>query len=76
MSTVLSSTVNKSQQHRIYSVNKLWKHQESNQGQLGEKPECYLCAMLPPPSAVAVVRPSLGMKTDFHMVGVPWVSQS
>ena len=43
LSTVLSSTVNKSKQ----SVKNYWEHRESNRGLLCEKQVCYLCTMLP-----------------------------
>ena len=46
--TVLSSTVDKSQQHQERnSGNKFWECWELNPGQLGEKGERYLCAMPP-----------------------------
>ena len=41
--TVLSSAVNKSQQHQEENS---WKHRESNPGLLGEKHVYYLCAPL------------------------------
>ena len=46
--TVLSSDVIKSQQHQKKNS---WERWESNQGLLGEKQECYICAMLPPGTA-------------------------
>ena len=46
--TVLSSTVDKSQQHQERnSGNKFWECRELNPGQLGEKRERYLCAIPP-----------------------------
>ena len=42
--TVLSSGVNKSQQHQ---EKKSWERRESNLGPLGEKQECYLRALQP-----------------------------
>ena len=44
LSTVLSSDVNKSQQHLVKNS---WECRESNPGLLGEKQSCYLCAELP-----------------------------
>ena len=46
LSTVPSSTFNKSQQHQ---VNNSWEPRELNPGLLGERQVCYLCPMQPPP---------------------------
>ena len=42
---VLSSAVNKYQQHQVKNS---WERRESNPWQLGEKQDCYLCDMQPP----------------------------
>ena len=44
-----TSASDKSQQQQDHEE-KSWERRESNPGQLGEKCECYLCAMIPPPS--------------------------
>ena len=46
LSTVLSSAINESQQHQEENS---WELRETNQGLLGEKQVCHLCAMQPPP---------------------------
>ena len=43
-----SGDVDKSQQHWILLLKKIWERCESNSGWLGGKRECYLCAMPPP----------------------------
>ena len=54
LSTLLSSAANKSLQHQEKNS---WDCQELNLGPLGEKQECYLCAMQSPkPSAVALLQ--------------------
>ena len=45
LSTALSSAIDKSKQHEKKNS---WERQQSNLGPLGEKQECYLCAMQPP----------------------------
>ena len=45
LSTALSSAVHKSQQHQEKNS---WECWVSNAGLMGEKQECYLCAMQPP----------------------------
>ena len=47
MSTVLSSVINKCQQHQEKIC---WERWEPNPGLLGEKQVCYLCAIQPPSS--------------------------
>ena len=43
-----SGDVDKSQQHWISLLKKIWERCESNSGWLGGKRECYLCAIPPP----------------------------
>ena len=45
LSTILSSAVDKSQQHQEKNS---WQCRESNPGLLGEKQVCYLCTLKPP----------------------------
>ena len=45
LSTVLKHVVNKSEKHHEKNY---WECQESNEGLLGEREECYLCALQHP----------------------------
>ena len=54
LSAVLSSAIDKNQQHQEKNS---WEHRELNQGLLGEKQVCFLCAMQPPsPKVVSYCR--------------------
>ena len=56
LSTALSSAVHKSQQHQDKNS---WERWVSNPGLMGEKQECYLCAMQPPHSVQIFFGPEL-----------------
>ena len=57
LTTILSSAVNKSQQHQETNS---WECSESNRGLLGAKKECYpLCYAPPPPPRLELWSPRL-----------------
>ena len=54
-----------------FSSQKIWERSESNPGLLGEKQECYLCAMQPPLSIIVnVLVPFLAQVVHLDVVVV------